>query len=119
MSVEFWHGVELRNSMDGYLSVTSREEPGLRPHPVLVAETFGNGDASAEFLAARLAACWNAMLGIPDPAATMKEVERFVRAVNFAFTNAGQPGSAIEAGPFADMIRDDARSLLSKLSVGG
>jgi hypothetical protein len=52
---------------------------------------------------------------LSDPAALMREVRAFVRAVNFAFTNAGQPGSAIEDGPFADMVRNDGRALLSKL----
>lgn len=39
-------------------------------------------DAEARANAARIIACWNAMLGIPDPAATMKEVREVLEVAH-------------------------------------
>jgi hypothetical protein len=91
-----WTEGELRldgdDSMDGvpFIVLVAGEEGGSKHRYVADVRCQWDGDepvlnAESRANAERLAACWNAMRGIPDPAATMKDVvEVLGRTAEFA-----------------------------------
>lgn len=81
------------------------------------------GDGESEAACARAAACVNALAGIPDPAATMKEVVEVLEAVlpvlPIGFASTSRPGAADDRNEELNTVRERVTALLSKLSVGG
>lgn len=83
--------------------------------------TSGTPEANAE----RIIACWNAMTGIPDPAATMKEVVEVLRKIPSALNSEFSAGCEEREGGSARRqerllrpgieIREEVRALLAKL----
>lgn len=93
-----WTEGELRldgdDSMDGvpFIVLVAGEEGSSKHRYVADVRCQWDGDepvlnAESRANAARILSCWNAMLGIPDPAATMKEVVEVLEALEDYFDN--------------------------------